>query len=142
MDSILQSRSGSPMQPCELRSIVDQRGRTPIVEFRAQRSPAGRANLDRTLEQLRFQPFERWDKPLAARLKDHVRVIRFRDENRTQWRIFGYIAVPNHCFVMTLTGTERDGKYSPPDYEQRVAEARAAIGGNLLDRTAPWPSRW
>jgi hypothetical protein len=73
-------------------------------------------NALRQMEILLQQPQENWHKPLpASKIKgyNHIYVIRFNDENRTQWRIYGFHNQIKKVFVMTNYGTERDGKYKP-----------------------------
>jgi hypothetical protein len=66
-------------------------------------------------------------------------VIRFRDENGKQWRIFGFASPDNHCFVMVIHGYEKDRKYFPPDYLERVGRRKGEIGQLVVDLTVPWP---
>ena len=82
----------------------------------AKVSTKGRAKLLRTLETLQCLPQHRWERPHASTVinADHIYVIRFTDENRTQHRIFG-----NHqggYFICTLMGIEKGGKYEPANY--------------------------
>lgn len=76
-------------------------------------SKTAHANLKRTLEHLSQKPASEWVRPHSSSLKNHIYVIRFHDENRTQWRIFGGMAVEHGTFVLTNHGTERGGRYDP-----------------------------
>lgn len=73
-------------------------------------------SLKRSMEILAQRKIMHWERPHASFVSDSDRiyVIRFKDENSTQWRIFGFHDIQLCDFVMTNYGTERDNKYEPP----------------------------
>lgn len=115
----------------------DDRGAHHIKKWRADLSKTAKANLDRAMEHLKAQPLSNWERPNASPLGNNIYVIRFKDENRTQWRLYGHIHAEHDCFVASLGGTERGGKYLPANY-QSVCEARkSACSGKFSELTEP-----
>ncbi len=90
---------------------------------------------------LREHPCEHWERPKASPLKNNSYVIRFKDENGTEHRLFGFFHLTNHVFVICFAGTERDSKYYPVDYEKRLARLRIEVSDSFKERTVdcPWP---
>ena len=94
----------------------DHRGESEVVDFLLSLSIKAKQNLKRALQILSVLPIQDWHKPQpSSKIKDanHIYVIRFNDENRTQWRIYGFHDVNRNVFVKTNYGTEKDGKYKP-----------------------------
>lgn len=96
------------------RCYVDARGANPVGDWLGTLSAKGRANLKRALEHLRQKHQVEWERPHSSPLGNNIYVIRFKDENRTQWRIYGEHEPARSCFVFTNSGTERGGVYDPP----------------------------
>lgn len=117
------------------RCFKDHRGLDVIDPWHKKLSAAARANFTRARQQLSHQPLTSWSRPHASPLGDHIYVIRFRDENRTQHRVFGHIEQAHTSFVMSVTGTERDNVYSPKTYIKDVGDARNVCGGQYHERT-------
>jgi len=80
---------------------------TAFVAGRACSKKAA-AKFDRTLDHLVQMDKASWSRPHASPLGDHIYVIRFRDENSAQLRVFGHFEDAEHCFVMTLSGTSHN----------------------------------
>ena len=91
-------------------------GRNQIYPQLRALSKQGTMNLRRTLEHLRVKPPSAWDRPQASPIGNHIYVIRFKDENRSQHRLFGHHESLYGEFVITLYGLEKDGNYAPPNY--------------------------
>lgn len=88
-------------------------------------SITGKANFDRAIEHLLPLPQQDWHKPHpASNIGDNIYVIRFRDENRKQHRVFGHAYHADYSFVMTLDGFEKDDEYHPDDYDATAAKNR------------------
>ena len=83
--------------------------------------------LKRALEILSNQKIMEWDRPNASFVSDSDRiyVIRFKDENSTQWRIYGFHDIKLCHFIMTNYGTERGNKYEPT-VEKSTSDAESA----------------
>ena len=90
---------------------------------------------------LRQQPLQRWVRPEASPLGNHLYVIHFADQNRTQHRICGVAYPSYHVFVMCVTIVEKGGRYYPIDYEARTLECRSELLGGVHERSiaSPWP---
>ncbi|MDD2865543.1 MAG: hypothetical protein PHC99_12585 [Methylococcales bacterium] len=92
----------------------DNRGESEVVDFIKSLSVKAKQNLKRALQILSVLPIQDWHKPNpSSNISNHIYVIRFKDENRTQWRIYGFHDVQRGFFMMTNYGTEKDGKYKP-----------------------------
>ena len=104
-------------------------------------SKKAEARFDRTLDHLTQLDKQQWSRPHASPLTNHIYVIRFTDENRRQLRVFGHFYEAHHCFVMTLSGDEKDDKYSPPDYLKRSIEHKELISKEFATRTAAYGER-
>lgn len=113
-------------------------GRSVVERQDAELSKTGKARRDVEIAYLRQQPLTRWTRPHASSLGDHLYVIRFRDENRKQHRMFGFADIPHHLFVICLTGYEKDNVYHPHDYIDRVKRCRDDIGPRIDERTRLW----
>ena len=98
-------------------------GKNLIDSHLRQLSKRASFNLRRTLEHLRVKPFHFWDRPHASPLGNHIYVIRFKDEQRTQHRFFGHHQAGQTVFVITLYGQEKDNHYEPSNY-RRTCEHR------------------
>lgn len=117
--------------------LVSDRGVDATDKWKDGLSKTAQANLDRALEHLRFQKKTEWDRPHASPLGNHIYVIRFKDENRTQWRLFGHFYDEHDCFVATLGGTERDGIYFPAGYKDNCAREKSVCDKDFGKRTKP-----
>lgn len=104
-------------------------------------SKKARIKFDRALDHLIQMPKQKWERPHSSPLGDNTYVIRFTDETRKQLRVFGYFQDDHHCFVMTLTGEEKDDQYSPKDYEKILLEHRKFISKNFLQHSKPFEER-
>lgn len=122
--------------PWDYRCYVDEKGNNIIIDWLRNLSPKARQNLKRTLEQLATKPRDAWSRPQASPLGDHIYVIHFRDENRTQWRIYGEHDDGHKCFVLTNFGTERGGQYDPPS-----ADCSATAKRRMVDVRKSWGVR-
>jgi hypothetical protein len=112
------------------RCYVDHRGKSIVADWVKSKSKKAQMNLRRTLEHLSQKPRETWERPQSSSLGNHIYVIRFKDENGTQWRIYGEHDLQHKCFVLCCTGTERGNIYDPPSETccattvSRMAECR------------------
>lgn len=136
---LLQSTAKAPQIPWSFRCYVSSTGRNEFEKWHRSLSPTGRAKLATRLRYLREQPAERWRRPDAVALKNHVCVIHFQDENRKQHRITGYFDIEHHAFVMCVIGFEKDDEYHPSDYEEKANACRASVGTRFGERTVGWP---
>lgn len=94
-------------------------------------------SLKRSMEILDKREIIHWERPYASFVSssDSIYVIRFKDENSTQWRIYGFHNSTLFNFVMTNYGTERGNKYDPPAdvAAKRAADAMAICYKNWTD---------
>ena len=104
-------------------------------------SKKAEAKFDRTLDHLQQSDKTDWSRPHASPIGDHIYVIRFTDENRRQLRIFGHFEDVEHCFVMTLTGGEKDDKYEPSNYDDQAKERRLVVASDFSSSTASYNGR-
>ncbi|MDD2711304.1 MAG: hypothetical protein PHU77_00150 [Simplicispira sp.] len=104
-------------------------------------SKKAEAKFDRTLDHLVQQERASWSRPKASPLGDHIYVIRFEDENRKQLRVFGHFDDKQHCFVMTLSGGEKNDTYYPSNYLDQAASNRTAVEVDFFQRTAGYDGR-
>lgn len=105
-------------------------------------SVKARARLDRALDHLLPLPKQDWHKPNpASSLGDNGYVIRFTDESRKQWRIFGHFHDPHSSFVMTFTGSEKDDVYEPKNYPELVKSNKAKCDKDFHGCTKPYGKR-
>jgi hypothetical protein len=76
------------------KCFKDQRNKVIIVDWvKKELSPKAWQYLKRSLENLAKRPISEWHKPNPSSkisTSNHIYVIRFKDENRTQWRIYGF----------------------------------------------------
>ena len=106
------------MKIWEYRCYVDDRGNNVILNWLSGLSKKALAKFKRQLEILECLEIQDWHKPNPASLvKYHIYVIRFKDENRTQWRAYGHHDLPKKAFVLSFYGTEKDRKYDPTTKE-------------------------
>ena len=117
---------------------LHDRGTGVISEFVAGRacSKKAAAKFDRTLDHLVQVDKTSWSRPHASPLGDHIYVIRFTDENRTQLRVFGHFEDLEHCFVMTLSGGEKDDQYEPSNYASQTQDRRTLVSSDFFGRTS------
>lgn len=102
----------------------------------------GKGRMDRSLDRLSQQPKTNWKKPYpASPLKDNKYVIRFKDENQMQRRMFGHFFDPHCTFVITLTGYEKGNVYYPSNYEQKCADLKLECDSNFCSRTSAYDNR-
>jgi len=109
---------------------VDGRGRDVIDSWeKVELTKKARARFERARDQLSKLPYSEWKKPLGAKVQgyDHIYVIRFHDETRKQWRVFGYADTVRNSFVMTNTAFENDDKYIPGNAADRASQHRLAV---------------
>ncbi|MDO9404897.1 MAG: hypothetical protein Q7T87_12765 [Polaromonas sp.] len=133
---LLQSQMRQPEKPWEFRHYLTDSGRNDMEKWDANLSKRGRANRDTAMRYLRNQPIERWTRPEASSIGDHLYVIHFKDENGSAHRLCGFFDLDYHAFVICVTIIEKDGKYKPKDYEKSTIQARANVAGVFEQRTA------
>lgn len=120
------------------RCFLDHRFQCVIQPWLLSTVPKkGRIKLQRTLEQLAAQPRSEWSKPNAAFVKNHIYVIRFKDENSTEHRIYGHFTDDSLCFVMTLTGIEKDNVFKPSNYAELAIANKRVCDQDFPTRTEP-----
>ena len=90
------------------KCFLSERGSDVIDEWHEKISKKGRAKLLRTMEHLVAQPLSEWARPYASPLRDHIYVIRFTDENRTQHRVIGHFHADTLYFILTQPAIEKD----------------------------------
>ena len=101
----------------DFKCFKDKNGDVIVILWLKPLGPKAWMSLKRNMENLACRPIIEWHKPQPASkidTSDSIYVIRFKDKNSTQWRIYGFHEIPKYAFVMTNFGTERDGKYIPP----------------------------
>lgn len=105
------------------------RGIDVIDKHMAGLSAKARARFERSRDQLKAMPLSMWSKPHPASYvqKNHIYVIRFKDEASTQWRVFGHAIPDSYRFVMTIIGTEKDDVYIPSDAGNRADKFRTLV---------------
>jgi len=99
-------------------------GGNDIVPLLTRLTAKGRANARRAMEHLRQKDIQWWERPHASHVRsyNHIYVIRFKDENRTPWRLLGFHERALSVFVLTNTATERDSAYEPANYGSIASE--------------------
>ena len=125
----------------EYRLYVTPSGRNDIAKWDAKLSARARAKRNTNMKFLRDKPATQWSRPSASPISDNVYVIRFKDENGSEHRMFGYHDLQYHAFVICFEGYEKDNVYYPTDYEERVKKFRTEIAGKFDERTiaCTWP---
>lgn len=138
----MQSALRTPSPPWTFRLYLSPSGRSELDKWDRRLSASGKASRDVNMRFLSHQPLERWTRPHASPVGDHVYVIRFHDESRSQHRLIGYFAPEYRSFVICVAALEQDNQYHPADYVDRTIQCRASIGSAFIERTAPcpWPS--
>lgn len=136
---LLQSPLRTPEKPWEIRCFLRASGKNDCEKWHQGLTKRAQVKLRTHLHYLRAQPESRWVRPGAVALKDHVCVIHFTDENRTQHRLTGYFDADNHAFVICVLGIEKDRVYTPADYESQTHDCRNEVRGQFEQRTARWP---
>lgn len=128
------------MKIWEYKCYLDERGGNPVFDWLSTLSKKAQANLKRSLEILSCLEIKDWHKPNPASLtENHIYVIRFKDENRTQWRIYGHHNIAKKTFVLSFYGNEKGNKYDPP-VKQCVTTSVLRMGhcnSNWDARTCP-----
>lgn len=106
------------------------RGKDAIDPWYKRLSVRAQARFDRARDQLAELPLKMWSKPMPASYvqQDHIYVIRFSDEARQQWRVFGHAVPERWQFVMSVIATERDNEYKPKNAGEKASKFRAQIG--------------
>lgn len=133
-----QSDHDMPLSRWKFRCMLTNRGICAIKPWLMRLSVRARANLDRTVEHLSLQPSQKWSRPDASPIGNHIYVIRFRDENGVQHRIFGHFSckgTPDASFVMTLEGYEKGDVYYPVEYKKTASERRNQCVDSHANRT-------
>lgn len=111
----------------EFKCYKDRRNRVVVAYWvKHELSKKAWQHLKRSMEVLANRQIIDWHKPLPASkidVSDSIYVIRFKNENSTQWRIYGFHDSNLFNFVMTNYGTERGNQYNPPaDVAAKTAE--------------------
>ena len=137
----MQSTLRAPAIPWRFRLLIAESGKNEFNAWDRGLSAKARAKRDTNIRFLSEQPCERWERPTASPLGHNSYVIRFKDENGTEHRLFGFFHTENHVFVICFPGTERDSQYYPADYEERLARLRGEISAKFAQRTVDcsWP---
>lgn len=92
--------------------------------------------MERAIDQLRQLPKTSWSKPNpASNVGNHTYVIRYTDTSNKQLRVFGHFHDEHTCFVMTLTGYEKDNVYYPNNYQDLAQTNRGSCAGNFSSKT-------
>lgn len=140
-ERLLEGAVKRPFSGWEYRLWLTDSGRNDFEKWDKGLSAKGRARRNTNMKFLRDKPADQWDRPEASPLGDNVYVIRFKDENSTQHRLFGYHDLSNHAYVICFAGFEKDHVYHPTDYGKRILQCRANIKGRFSERTivCPWP---
>ncbi|WP_431107626.1 hypothetical protein [Variovorax paradoxus] len=140
-EELLKGSKKPPFTVWEFRLWLTATGRNEHAKWDSELSKKGRARRNVSMKFLRDKPAAQWSRPEASPLGDHVYVIRFKDENGTQHRLFGYHDLDHHAYVICFEGFEKDHVYHPPNYEERVRKCRSDIKGQFDQRTivCPWP---
>lgn len=98
------------------------------------------AKLDRSLDQLKQLPKTSWSKPQPASSLGHsIYVIRFKDVNGSQLRIFGHFFDDHSAFVMTFEGYEKDNVYYPNDYATMAQRHKSNCDKGFSSKTVKYP---
>ena len=117
-----------PIVKWKWRCFRDDQGTNVVIDWVTAKSKGGQARLKNALDQLSQLEKQHWHKPQpSSSIGNHIYVIRFSDENRTQWRIYGHHKDAIRTFVLTNYGTERGNKYDPP------VERCLALGTERMD---------
>lgn len=106
-----------------------------------QCSRKAKAKFDRTLDHLVQVGKQEWKRPASSPLGNDIYVIRFTDETRKQLRVFGYFHDPHNCFVMTLTGWEKDDQYYPAEYLRILEKQKESLSKNFFHSSQPFDGR-
>ena len=119
------------------RCYVDDRGNNPVLTWLSALSKKAQANFKRNLEIIECLEIADWHKPSpTSYVNNHIYVIRFKDENRTQWRIYGHHNIEKKVFVLSFYGFEKGNRYEP-SVEQCVN-----VGSNRMEQCiADWDTR-
>ena len=117
------------------RCFLTQRGEHVIDAWHSRISAKGRGKLARALEHLAAQPKSEWSRPHASPVGNHIYVIRFTDENRTQHRLAGHFHGNSLAFILTLTAIEKDDKYDPSDYADRASANKVVCDADFDGRS-------
>lgn len=125
----------------EFRLWLTESGRNDHEKWNSGLSATARARRDMNMRFLRDKPATLWERPDASPLGDNLYMIRFKDENGSQHRLFGYHDLKNHAYVICFEGFEKDNVYHPTDYKERIRKCRSDIEGQFNERTivCPWP---
>ena len=97
------------------RCYQNAQGKNLIISDITSLTVKGRMQAKRAMEHLSQKDIQHWARPHSSKISghNHIYVIRFHDENRTQHRIFGHHDRAYTCFVMTSKAIEKDDKYIP-----------------------------
>jgi len=138
---LMQSLHRTPAAPWTFRLYLGANGRNDFTKWDAALSAAGKARRNGSMRFLRAEPPQRWDRPHASALGNHVYVIRFHDQTGFKHRLFGYFDLEHHAFVICVIGYEQGDKYHPDDYEKRTERCRDEVSLGFNQRTVecPWP---
>jgi hypothetical protein len=131
-----QKIGGGAVRLWTFRCYVHERGKNVVMDWLNGLSKKAMVNLKRTLEHLAQKPLTAWERPHSSPIGNHIYVIRFKDENSTQWRIYGEHDPSRGCFVLTNFGTERGGVYDPPS-----AQCSSLASSRMADCRQHWDER-
>lgn len=98
-------------------------------------SNKSQAKMDRSLDQLKQLPKTSWSRPHASSLGNSIYVIRFKDVNGTQLRVFGHFFDDHKAFVMTFEGYEKDNVYYPSTYPKMAQRHKADCDKDFSNKT-------
>lgn len=113
------------------------RGEDVIDPEIARLSKKAKANFERARDHLLAMPLTMWSKPHPASYvqKHHIYVIRFKDEDSKQWRVFGHANSDAFRFVMTFIATEKDDAYIPANAGDRADDFRKLVESDFSKYT-------
>jgi len=109
--------------------------------FRPPLSKKAKGRLSLTLDHLAQKRKNEWSRPQASPLGHSKYVIRFKDENNAQKRLFGHFYDDHDAFVVTLSGCEKDDRYYPVDYDSRSTDYKVICDANFNTETIPVENR-
>lgn len=94
-------------------TLLDDAGRDRVTDYIKKYGTKAITNFIAALTFLTNAPKIGWLRPHGSSIGHNIYMIRFKDGNRTQHRIWGHFDDKNNRFVMTLPGQEKDDEYDP-----------------------------
>lgn len=110
-------------------------------DFDSKVTLKGQAKYDAALDHLAIMQKKNWARPHASPIKNNKYVIRFRDENTKQHRLFGHFFDEHEVFVITIAGYEKGNAYYPKDYNNKCELHKSKCDANFINTTKPITDR-